>query len=182
MYCMCLTDRREADTDQNTHPHPQTRGSVGRVRYSHSLTARQEHHREIWRWLRYPWLFSAKRVSKPGSPSDLRFVWQPDRGRMLWTESSLLPLPAAAAVAPLRVYPWKSGGLMAGGLGVRGVCAGLGGLLPHKEATGSFVTASPCTWERKGQTDKHRQNSGIYTHDILNLSQGHIIKVSNSII
>lgn len=146
MYCMCLTDRWEADIDQNTHTHPSPRGSVGRVIYSHSLTARQEHHREIWGWLRYPRLFSAKRVSKPGSPSHLRFVWQPGRGRMLWAEPSLPPLPAAAGVAPLRVCPWKSRGLMAGGRG--------GGAQDWGVATGTFATAFPCTRERKGQTDR----------------------------
>lgn len=170
MYCMCLTDSREADTDQNTHPHPPTRASVGRVRYSHCLTARQEHHREIWGWLRYPRLFSAKRVSKPGSPSDLRFVWQPDRGRMLWTEPSLLPLPAAAAVAPLRVYPWKSGGLMAGGLGVRGVCAGLRGCFPIRKQLGaSLLPLYAHGKERDRQTNTDRTQAFIHTIFLISL-------------
>lgn len=85
-YCMCLTDRRGAETDQNTPHNPppsqKKKGSVGRVKSSHSLTARQEQHREILGEAEIPQLSPAKPVSKPGSPSDLRLGLQPRGGRM----------------------------------------------------------------------------------------------------
>lgn len=62
MYCMCLTNRQGADTDQNTPFSP--RGSAGRFRSSYNLTARQEQHREVLGAAEILWLCPSKRVSK----------------------------------------------------------------------------------------------------------------------
>lgn len=51
-YCMCLTNRQGAETDQNIPFSP--RGAAGRFRSSHSLTTGQEPHREVLGALRYP--------------------------------------------------------------------------------------------------------------------------------
>lgn len=142
MYCMCLTKRQGAETDQNTLFSP--RGSAGRFRSSHSLPARQEQHREMLGAAEILRLCPEKRSSKEGSPPGLPLGLQPGRGGMLRAEPALLPRGCGPCCWGCSPVSWAKGGGRAEDFGVSG----------HDGAAERSAAGIPCTEGREGGTDR----------------------------